>query len=189
MGTRNLTSVYEGGEFKVAQYGQWDGYPEHTGVKILEFLREDLDRDKFIAKLDLLEEITEKKWDEIYLDVLLKRRSEWISMEDSNKIAEAYPSLHRDTGWEILPMIQNTEEKLLIERYPDFIENNLSCEWAYLINFDDNRFEVYSSRSVTRLTSNNTFKERFDNPIPAIVDFPLDNLPDMGDFLMHFEDE
>lgn len=31
MGTRNLTCVVLDGEFKVAQYGQWDGYPEGSG--------------------------------------------------------------------------------------------------------------------------------------------------------------
>ena len=38
MGTRNLTMVYLNGEYKVAQYGQWDGYPEATGCLILKFL-------------------------------------------------------------------------------------------------------------------------------------------------------
>jgi len=28
MGTRNLTCVMKDGQYKVAQYGQWDGYPE-----------------------------------------------------------------------------------------------------------------------------------------------------------------
>lgn len=32
MGTRNLTAVYIDGEYKVAQYGQWDGYPEGPGA-------------------------------------------------------------------------------------------------------------------------------------------------------------
>lgn len=31
MGTRNLTAVYLDGQYKVAQYGQWDGYPEGRG--------------------------------------------------------------------------------------------------------------------------------------------------------------
>lgn len=31
MGTRNLTAVYLDGQYKVAQYGQWDGYPEGQG--------------------------------------------------------------------------------------------------------------------------------------------------------------
>lgn len=31
MGTRNLTAVYLDGEYKIAQYGQWDGYPKDKG--------------------------------------------------------------------------------------------------------------------------------------------------------------
>ena len=39
MGTRHLIAVQKDGEYKVAQYGQWDGYPEGQGVRVLEFLR------------------------------------------------------------------------------------------------------------------------------------------------------
>jgi hypothetical protein len=39
MGTRNLTMVYQDEQFKVAQYGQWDGYPEGLGVQLLHFLK------------------------------------------------------------------------------------------------------------------------------------------------------
>jgi len=38
MGTLNLTAVMMDGEYKIAQYGQWDGYPEGQGKTILEFL-------------------------------------------------------------------------------------------------------------------------------------------------------
>lgn len=40
MGTRNITSVILDGKQVVCQYGQWDGYPSYTGVKLLEFLRD-----------------------------------------------------------------------------------------------------------------------------------------------------
>ena len=40
MGTRNITSVILDGKQVVCQYGQWDGYPTYTGVKIMEFLRD-----------------------------------------------------------------------------------------------------------------------------------------------------
>jgi hypothetical protein len=39
MGTRNLTRVICDGKTKVAQYGQWDGYPEGQGKTVLNFLR------------------------------------------------------------------------------------------------------------------------------------------------------
>ena len=40
MGTRNITSVILDGKQVVCQYGQWDGYPTYTDVKIIEFLRD-----------------------------------------------------------------------------------------------------------------------------------------------------
>ena len=40
MGTRHLTIVIdENNETKVAQYGQWDGYPAGQGTTVVEFLR------------------------------------------------------------------------------------------------------------------------------------------------------
>ncbi len=51
MGTRNLTCVYLDGKCKVAQYGQWDGYPEGQGVTCLNFLRDEMVEPKFREEL------------------------------------------------------------------------------------------------------------------------------------------
>jgi hypothetical protein len=40
MGTRNATIVIKDNKTKVAQYGQWDGYPSGQGVTALNFLRQ-----------------------------------------------------------------------------------------------------------------------------------------------------
>lgn len=37
MGTRNLIVIYYNGQYILAQYNQWDGYPEGQGVEILKF--------------------------------------------------------------------------------------------------------------------------------------------------------
>lgn len=50
MGTRNLTAVYLDGEYRIAQYGQWDGYPEGQGMTALNFLRS-MDEEKFKSAL------------------------------------------------------------------------------------------------------------------------------------------
>ena len=47
MGTRNLTVVYVDGEYRVAQYGQWDGYPSGQGMTCLKFLTEEFVEHKF----------------------------------------------------------------------------------------------------------------------------------------------
>ena len=40
MGTRNLTIVRnKEGIIRVAQYGQWDGYPEGQGITALNFIK------------------------------------------------------------------------------------------------------------------------------------------------------
>src|SRR3546814_20563425 len=51
MGTRNLTCVVVDGAYKVAQYGQWDGYPSGQGATARAFLREQLDRATFLTRL------------------------------------------------------------------------------------------------------------------------------------------
>src|SRR4051812_12220434 len=38
MGTRHLTCVVQNGEYRVAQYGQWDGYPDGQGETVVAFL-------------------------------------------------------------------------------------------------------------------------------------------------------
>ena len=40
MGTRSLTVVVHNNEVKVAQYGQWDGYPKGQGKTLLSFLKD-----------------------------------------------------------------------------------------------------------------------------------------------------
>ena len=47
MGTRNLTAVFIDGEYKVAQYGQWDGYPGGQGMTALHFLRDEMEEERF----------------------------------------------------------------------------------------------------------------------------------------------
>lgn len=43
MGTRNLTIVHSNGEYKVAQYGQQDGYPEGLGAQQLNMTNTEMD--------------------------------------------------------------------------------------------------------------------------------------------------
>ena len=44
MGTRHITAVVSEGEFVVAQYGQWDGYPTGAGNDIVAIISGKIDQ-------------------------------------------------------------------------------------------------------------------------------------------------
>ena len=118
MGTRHLICVFKDGEYKVAQYGQWDGYPEGQGVCILEFLNS-WDRDKFEKNVLTTQWLEDHEWDVC-----------------------KYPHLSRDVGADILKKVEQ-ERGLKLYNQIDFARDSLMCEWAYVIDLDTNKFEIY----------------------------------------------
>ena len=119
MGTRNLTIVFDAGEYRVAQYGQWDGYPEGAGIKILRFLRDEMDEFLFRIRLSRFNFIEDHENIQKRID---KAFEEGIG-------SYCFPEFSRDTGCDILPMIQNgmTTTRYLSNRI-DFAAESLFCE-------------------------------------------------------------
>ena len=105
MGTRNLTVVVLDGEYKVAQYCQWDGYPSGQGATIAKFIEKEMDFKRFKKAVSncsfLTEEELKKRWTDAGAD-----GSGWVGMDVSDSFKQTYPELHRDTGAEVLKMIQ-----------------------------------------------------------------------------------
>ena len=87
MGTRNLTAVFIGGQYKVAQYGQWDGYPEGNGKKILEFLKSLTKKDFkiFKAKCQATQWISEDESKKQWLECGADPKNDWVTMDVSDK--------------------------------------------------------------------------------------------------------
>lgn len=130
MGTRHLTMIISNGETKVAQYGQWDGYPEGQGATVLEFLKS-CDIDLFRNKVNSLRWITE---------------AEAGRLNSADNWSGDYPYLSRDTGAQILNAIQygeirkresviSCEVEFLVDS-SDFVNDSLFCEWAYVVDLD-----------------------------------------------------
>ena len=93
MGTRNLTMVISNGETKVAQYGQWDGYPDGQGKTALEFLR-GVDLEKFKERLKSIHWLTKEQSEEI------DKLPDWLWQK-------LHPYLSRDRGADILNLIMH----------------------------------------------------------------------------------
>lgn len=188
MGTRHLICVRQYGEYKVAQYGQWDGYPEGAGLDCLHFLRDKLDRLTFTKNLQEIELISTHKL-MILMDIY-NRGGGHISFMN------ACPEFCRDTGAEILPMIQHGGIRLL-EDQMYFAADSLMCEWAYVIDMDCNMFEVYEGFNQEPLTPKDRFyslreyEDRYSgyHGVKIRAAWDLDELPSDEDFLAALKDE
>lgn len=157
MGTRNLTCVISGGKHCIAQYGQWDGYPSGQGTNILDFLHNgNVDALKINAPkcVFLRRDEYKEMWREFGVDI---DASGFVDMETSDKFHEKYPQLNRDVASNILKMVASSENGLKLWDDYNFAADSLFCEWAYVIDFDKDTFEVYKGFNTKPL--NNT--ERF----------------------------
>lgn len=135
MGTRNLTIVKLNGKIKVAQYGQWDGYPTGQGNTIAEFLhgsyfynlKSSLEKVKFIKQ-----------------STVAKLYDEMKSIGAENRFSYAYPELSRDTGAMILEFISKFHNLNTIGLVNEiaFLKDGLFCEWAYEIDLDKEQVTV-----------------------------------------------
>lgn len=132
MGTRNSTLVKLNGELKVAQYGQWDGYPTGQGETIAEFLRT-ADLKKFKEQLKSVKPIDEKEVSDWCKE---NEIPDWMTSEQAEKFHARFPGINRDHGAGILNLIYDgkvTEVRLA----PEFREDGVFCEYWYEINLDD----------------------------------------------------
>lgn len=197
MGTRSLICVFKDEKYKVAQYSQWDGYPEGQGIGVLKFLTKEMDRNLFETKLNMVrfgtEEELNKQWKECGAD-----DSGWVNMEVSNRHKKLYPENDRDTGSDILSIIQNTNKPLVLENSLEFAADSLFCEWAYVIDLDKNTFEVYEGFNQEPLDDNERFSfldynppHRTDKyyPVRLVAIFDINNLPTEEEFLNTFKSD
>lgn len=147
MGTRNLTVVVANKETKVAQYCQWDGYPSGQGLDIVKFFRDKIKDPASLTRFKLKIANHATILDEAQINKLWESAgadgSGLVSMDVSNKLKQLYPTLHRDLGAEVLEYIYDSTEDVPLSDSLDFIKDGLFCEWAYVVDLDKGKLEVY----------------------------------------------
>ena len=202
MGTRNLTAVMLDGEYKVAQYGQWDGYPDAAGTTILEALlkaqqdnfaglRQAVERSSFVD-----EENLSVRWNSVGAD-----GSGMVSMDIVEKFTKKWPQLNRDMGYGIVDYLLEHPEGVELNDSITFVADSLFCEYAYVIDLDKHTFEVYRGFNKEPLADNERFVAFFSEetnshrsnddiyyPVKLWKSFDLNNLPNTEDFMAHFSE-
>ena len=150
MGTRHLIAVQLDGEYKIAQYGQWDGYPEGQGMTTLHFLRS-MDEDKFKSALRNSSFISDDElmalWKQYGAD-----DDGMVSLSDADRMKKDHPEYSRDTSADILQMVQEHPEGMKLHNQIGFAANGLFCEWAWVIDLDKRTFEGYRGFGSNPLT-------------------------------------
>ncbi len=172
MGTRHLITAFdEQGELKVAQYGQWDGYPSGQGITMLNILRYTTRTDyngKLVSEvangLGRTRWATEDELNEIYAKF---PEMNYVGTDDSKKFDTLYPNLTRDTGADILNVVAFSVGEVLLVDSSDFAEDELFCEGIYSVNYQSQMFT-----------------SKFGN---LVVSFPLDDLPTNQEYLDAFD--
>lgn len=196
MGTRNLTMVVLDGKTRIAQYGQWDGYPSGQGAVALDFL---LTADLEAFKVNLLKCKFMTKGKEREIKKFLKSigtENGWMDGDQAAKYHAKYPLLTRDNGAEILSLVyqglKGKERCIWLQDSESFAGDSLFCEWAYVIDFDKRTFEVYEGFNKTELTEDDRFFKFKDTkseywPVKLLKSYSLDELPSETDFIKELE--
>lgn len=197
MGTRSLIAVRLDGEYKLAQYCHLDGYPEGQGAGVLQFLTERMDRERFTGSLRKLTYIDDKSYEEIYMRYGCINGS--MRIDDYDRMSMAYPQLSRDTGSDILMMVQDETIQFLRDSI-SFAADSLFCEYAWVIDLDANTFEGYRGFNHDPLTETDRFfflegvsekpyREEQYHPVKLVKAWRLDALPTLQELSDAFYEE
>ena len=177
MGTRHITAVVSEGQFVVAQYGQWDGYPTGAGNAIVSIISGKIDQLKASLKhiVPVESDTVERYWSEC-------GASDWgADIETCQRFKAKHMTLDRDTGPDVLDILIHTEVPVELYLDVDFIADGLFCEWVYVVDLDSNTFEIYQGFQIR--PSENRFSSMFEGvidgyyPPKLVATYPLDELP------------
>lgn len=161
MGTRNLTKVIDSnGVIKVAQYGQWDGYPSGQGLNALYHATAHRAIEAGLAKVRWA---TEKELSEIYSKF---DKMNQLGTDDFKNFNLLYPNLTRDTCADILGVVAWSIGEVILVDESEFENDGLFCEGVYTIDFQ---------------------KRKFISTFGKTVEFDLDNLPSVQEYLAAWE--
>lgn len=137
MGTRGAMGFYRDGQYKVV-YNHFDSYPDRLGNDVLDYIHSKSidDMNKAFDRIELFDPESKPTKEQIekcaaYTDLSVSRQStdDW------------YCVLRGAQG--------NLDAYAEVGLMPDdaaFMGNGLFCEYAYIINLDDEVLEVYDGR-------------------------------------------
>lgn len=152
MSTRGYFGIKKKGELKGA-YNHWDSYPSGLGVDLARTITK-IDKDERLEVLsdtfdyiELINENTEPTKEQIELC----QKANVVNLNVGNRSLDDWYCLLRETQGDLQIYIDKIIPYMVNGN--DFLEDTLFCEYAYIIDLDDNEFRVYSGASEIFTTS------------------------------------
>lgn len=194
MGTRHLILVYYKGQYRICQYGQWDGQPGGQGLTCLYFLFNEQNIINLRKVLDhsdnCLIVISDEERTAYFEDLERQQREAGGNPWDFPGIE----SLSRNTGADILNVVARAtpEEPVKIFLWGmEFLHDDVFTEWAWVVDLDSKVLECHTySRHHKGLDEKSRFSDVLGSvkPLPGMVArFRFDELPNARGFLAAFE--
>lgn len=167
MGTRHLICIVKDKDYKIAQSGAWDGYPKGQGQDIINFLQNDFNK----AKLE---------------ENLMTRVK---PIEFAKNPRREHRSLQIGTGAEILKIIQDAQEDAPTFLNLSFAKDSLFCEWAYVLDLDQDCLEVHKGFNKKPLEESERFYSKNPDdqgyfPVKLVCKLEIEYIQSLKEFLL-----
>ena len=177
MSTRGLYGLRKNGIDKLA-YNHSDSYPSYLGAHIIDFLTNvSIEQLNFLYDhIILVNEDSTPTQNEI--DFCMSNNTGYLDNTRQNDLW--YGLLHNLQGDLIMIMeIAQKNNKVYLIDNQEFIRDSLFCEWAYIINLDTNKLEIYEGFQKTPDDNNrygNTPNQDGYYPCQLLLEIPLNKI-------------
>lgn len=170
MGTRGLYGFRKNGEDKLT-YNHWDSYPDWLGKNVVEFCKETSieEMNKIFDSIVLVDECD--KPTNVQIDECIEYYNDRVSTQN----VEDWYCLLREAQGNL--NVYKHGLKYMME-YSGFIKNSLMCEYAYIINLDDDVLEFYVGFQKNP-DPHNRYGTKSDGryyPCKMVAFYPLDSM-------------
>jgi hypothetical protein len=133
MGTRGAYGFIKNGVEKIT-YNHFDSYPSYLGVEVCEFIEKNInDLDKIFYQLEMIYEAVEPTLEQ---SELCKSLGLWRDVSTGKDWYSHLRNAQGDLSWYAKGLTFMIEAS-------SFLKDSLFCEWAYIINLDTSKLEIY----------------------------------------------
>lgn len=184
-----LVAIVNNGKIRISKYLTVFGSPSETGIELLDFCQNNnltLLKDK-TAKLEICSD-DEYRESIRKLHELRRKSKDSLSNEEEEEYKQLKKINNERTSAMFLNNILSLEGNTITAKNDiKYAYDSLRCDWGYLINFDNNKLEVYKGKNFECLTEKDRFygdkQENGFYGIKLVNSFDLSNLPSYQDFI------